>query len=202
MRGPLGRAHTGIDVHPLIRQVLLVLAAASCATSRPRPAPIAAEKATSAPGSAAEQIYKAVLDTLIGPHGVAVMPDSTSGNWNAEGLVAGAPPGFEAPSSALAGSRQAVTPPPGLAKRIILVTGAAFAALVHGTRASLQDQFGSNAELTRLSPLGLSADSARAVMAIDTWRSADSVQSELLFLSRSADGMWQVIRRDPLYIDQ
>jgi hypothetical protein len=202
MPGPLGGAHTGIDVHPLIRRVALVLAAASCARSRPGNAPIAPENTTSAPKSTAEQIYKAVLDTLIGPHGVAVMPDSTSGNWNAEGLAAGAPPGFEAASSALAGPRQAVTPPRGLAKRIILVTGAAFVALVHGTRASLHDQFGSNAVLTRLSPLGLSADSTRAVMATDTWRSDDPVQSELLFLSRSADGMWQVIKRDPLYIDQ
>jgi hypothetical protein len=188
-------------VQSLPRQVFVLFTAASCATGTGT-VPVAPEATPSSSASAAEQIYKVVLDTTIGRHSVAVIPDSTSGNWNAEGLQAGAPPGFEDVSLALAGPPQAVTPPLSLSRRMIPVSRATFGALAHGTLSSLHDQFGSNAVLMRLSRLGVSGDSTRAVVATDAWRGGDSVISELLFLARSADGRWQVVKRDRLYIEQ
>jgi hypothetical protein len=181
--------------------LLLALATTACATPREGDSAIAPEN-TASTSVAAEEIYRAVLDTLIGPYGVAVIPDSVSGNWNAEGLAASVPPGFEAASSALAGPRQVMTLPPGLSNRTVLVTEASFGVLAHSALTRLHEKFGSNAVLMSLSRLGVSADSTRAVLATDTWRSEDSVLRELLFLARAADGKWQVVKRDQIYTEQ
>jgi hypothetical protein len=186
----------------VLRDTLLLFEVASCGVRSSGNAPMPPQERGSASATMPELVYAAVLDTLIGPGALAVVAESTSGNWHAEGLAASSPPGFESAGVALASAPGVLPPLPRMSQRVVLVTGATFGALAHATPAGLRDPFGKNAVLMRLSAVGLSADTAHAVVATDTWCGDGSVESELLFLVRSPEGRWNVTQRSPLYIDQ
>ena len=182
--------------------VFLLFGAASCGSASSGTAAVPSTERRSAPATVHELMYSTVLDTVIGPGALAIVPESTSSNWHTEGLVATAPFGFESASAALATAPTVLPMLPGVSYRMVRVSRETFGALAHATPLGVQKRFGRNAVLMRLSAVGVSADTTHAVVAADTWLLSGSVQSELLYLLRSSEGRWSVSERIPVYIEQ